>query len=232
MPLDDSDTEEYSNMSPEILEHHTSADITEREELVAQGQSFETSRRTSESHTETDTDDDYCLSDEDDLSCIVSNSIDNHHRVNYASSITEHVAYLSNSLSHALDSINLDKSLVVQAQLSGQLNNEKQKLIDKRQEVIDKLTTLKRLYSHNFALSYDPKLKTNINRVGKLKRDIRRIESRVEALKMGSTNNTNSGIKAIFTSKNHNKIGLAQRYPIEYNQAKDKVLERQIDEIE
>lgn len=184
----------------------------------------------SASYSESDSDDDeYFLSDEEDLNNVNSNTHESETRMNYSTSMTDHIAYLSNSLTYALDSLQLDKSLVLQAQLSGQLNNEKQKIIDKRKELAEKIANLKNLYAYNFVSANDLSLKSNVSRVEKLKQDITEIEYRIEKLKSGPSKNNGSTFRAMFKSKNQN-IGIANKYPIEYNQAKDKVLERQIEE--
>lgn len=173
-------------------------------------------------------DDDYCISDEEELDNINSNPNYSENHKNYSTGMTDHIAYLSNSLSYALDSLHLDKSLVLQAQLSGQLNNEKQKIIDKRKELVDKIENVKNLYAYNFG-STNEGLKSSVSRVETLRQDITQTECRIDRLKSGTPKENGTTFQTIFKSKNQN-IGIANKYPIEYNQAKDKVLERQIEE--
>ena len=109
------------------------------------------------------------------------------------------------------------------------MNNEKQKIIDKRKEVVDKIENLKNLYAYNFLSACNHSLKSSVSRVDKLQQDITEIENRIEKLKSGPSKNNSSTFGAMFKSKKQN-MGIANRYPIEYNQAKDKVLERQIEE--
>lgn len=113
--------------------------------------------------------------------------------------------YLSNSLAHGLDSLELDKSLVLQAQLSGSLNNESQKIIEKRKLLQKKLQDLQQLYNDTF-----PQLT-------QMAHDIKILEQRLSILHHGQK-------KLMYT-----KPGVLQKYPVEYNRAKDKVIERQLD---
>jgi len=172
---------------------------------------------------DSDTDDEYILSDDEVLRELASREYQ-HHQGGYSTSLSDYATYFSNTLSHALDSLALDKSLVLQAQMSGKLNNENQKLIDKRQEVVEQLKSLKQLYNDNFELKYDPILKTKIRKVELMNNDLKDIQRRIERLKNGKTK---SGF--LFLSSD-STVGVVKKFPIEYNQARDKVLERQIDE--
>lgn len=203
-------------------------DSTGHEEMVSPDKSNPSNSSASYSESDSD-DDDYFLSDEEELTNMNSNPDEGGIRMNYSTSMADHIAYLSNSLTYALDSLQLDKSLVLQAQLSGQLNNEKQRIIDKRKEVVDKIENLKNLYAYNFVSARNLNLKSNVSRMEELKQDITEIEYRIEKLKSGPSKNNGSTFRAMFKSKNQN-MGIANKYPIEYNQAKDKVLERQIEE--
>ncbi|CAH2353364.1 putative biogenesis of lysosome-related organelles complex 1 subunit KXD1 [[Candida] railenensis] len=163
--------------------------------------------------------DEYFLSDDEDLSAGLT---DGHERlIGYSSTIGDHSSYLSQTFSNAMDSVQLDKSLVTQAQLSGQLNNYNQKLIDKRNEVLTKLQDLQNLYKSHF----DPGEK-RISKLEQLQTDIHMIESKIEKLKYG-THGLDTGIMSLFKNQ---KSGVIQKFPIEYNQARDKVIERQIEE--
>lgn len=203
----------------------TSVDSVGQEETMSSTKSNHPNDIGSCSESDSD-DDDYFLSDEEELNNISSNPNEGEARLNYSTSMADHIAYLSNSLTYALDSLQLDKSIVLQAQLSGQLNNEKRKIIDKRKEVVEKIENLKHLYDYNFGSA---NIKSSLSRVEKLKQDITEIEYRIEKLKSGPSKSNGSTLRAMFKSKNQN-TGIANRYPIEYNQAKDKVLERQIEE--
>ena len=175
------------------------------------------------SDKDSDTDDEYILSDDEVLRELASRE-HQHRQGGYSASLSDYATYFSNTLSHALDSLALDKSLVLQAQMSGKLNNENQKLIDKRQEVVEQLKSLKQLYNDNFELKYDPVLKTKTRKVELMNNDLKDIQHRIERLKNGKTK---SGF--LFLSSD-STVGVVKKFPIEYNQARDKVLERQIDE--
>ncbi|CAK9437999.1 uncharacterized protein LODBEIA_P23660 [Lodderomyces beijingensis] len=170
------------------------------------------------------TEDEYILSDEEDsaddrknLLADLSNS-----ELPHLSNLNEHARYFANSLQQALDSSELDKSLVLQAQISGNLNNENQKLIEQRELLSAKLMNLQQLFESNFGTRANNKA----SRVERLRGEISSIEHRIEKLK-------NGGSKSSFPIsflKAKPKVGVAQRFPIEYNQARDKVLERLVDD--
>lgn len=154
-----------------------------------------------------DSEDDYITSDEDILTTVMS-SDDQRHHFAYGSTFAEHTEYFSKSLSYALDSVKLDKSVVAQAQLSGHLNNKLQKLAEKHTELVDKISTLKKLYAYHLSTG----------RVTELEKDLADITNRINTLKNGLPKTLLFGRKGT--------VGVAEKYPIEYNQAKDKVLER------
>lgn len=160
--------------------------------------------------------DDYIVSDDNEYEDILSEG------VNVTS--TDRVNYLNGTLDYALSSLELDKSLVLQAQLSGMLNNENQKLLDKRQELLDKLQLLQSLFKERFTPRYDPETKTNISMVQKMNHDLKDLEKRLKVLKEG----TKDKLMLPFLG-GKKKDGIQNRFPIEYNQAKDKVLERPMD---
>ncbi|SGZ57583.1 CIC11C00000001187 [Sungouiella intermedia] len=167
---------------------------------------------TSPTRTATDelsglSDDEYITSDDEILTTVVSLDEQRHHFA-YGSTFAEHTDYFSKSLSHALDSVKLDKSLVAQAQLSGYLNNKSQKLAEKHLELIERITSLRSLY-RNHVLS---------NRMGDLEKDLAELNTRIENIKNGMAKTLLFGRKGT--------VGVAEKYPVEYNQAKDKVLER------
>lgn len=217
--------DEAENLSEMDREHEHNGEISNEDDVLSVTE-VESNNIT---HSESDSDDDYYLSDEEELNNLLSSPNDNQNRVNYATSMSDHVAYFTNALSHTLESILLDKSLVLQAQLSGQLNNEKQKLVDKNKEVLEKIESIRNLHAYNFNPHYDHSTKTNISKVEKLRHDITEIESRLEKLKNGVSKGNSSTLGTFFKSKKH-RIGVSNKYPVEYNQSKDKVLERQIDE--
>ncbi|KAM9936044.1 hypothetical protein OXX80_004398 [Metschnikowia pulcherrima] len=96
----------------------------------------------------------------------------------------------------------------MQARLSGQLNDKSQLLSEKQTEILTRLGTLKELYE-----TYISK-----NKLGDLEKDIDQLAVRLRNLKNGQTKSTLFGKKT--------SSGVADKYPVEYNQAKDKVLER------
>lgn len=168
-----------------------------------------------------DESDDYLLSDENDV-----DESGAHDRMGYNATIADHSEYLLGTLNHALDSLELDKSLVIQAQLSGILNNENQKIVDKRIQVIEKLELLKQLFRKNFDPKYNPDSNGKMSVIGQLNQDIKDIGHRIDTLKNGLKQ---SSFSSMFGASS--KVdGVVKRFPVEYNQARDKVVERQIDE--
>lgn len=161
---------------------------------------------------DSDTDDDYDISETDEFEDLENVS----HDARFVANLTEHSKYLTNVLAQALELVDLDKSLVLQAQLSGRLNNENQKIIDKTNLIRQKLVQLQLSYQENF----QPK-SGGISKIAQLKLDIANLESRLNVLKHGSK-------PSLFKLKKKSQVeNIAEKYPIEYNQAKDKVIERQ-----
>lgn len=157
--------------------------------------------------------DDYITSDEEILATVVSLDEQRHHFA-YGSTFAEHTEYFSKSLSYALESVALDKSLVAQAQLSGHLNNKSQKLAEKHQELTDKISSLRSLY-RNHVMN---------NRIGELEKDLGDLVRRMEHLRNGMSKSLLFGRKGT--------MGVAEKYPVEYNQAKEKVFERVSDSFD
>lgn len=171
------------------------------------------------SHSLSDSEDDYIVS-EDELSAVFS--LGGHHgRFPYTSSLIDHAQHLSKTLDGALESLSLDKSLVLQAQLSGHINNENQQLLDTRRLLAEKMGVLKKLYNDHFVTTVD-----GSTRVASLRKDIAAVEERVARLRDG--NKAPRKLGGFFAASG--RQGVAEKYPVEYNQAKDKVLERQMDE--
>lgn len=139
-------------------------------------------------------------------------------------SIMDHSNYLSNALSSAMESIELDKSLALQAQLSGNLNNERQRLVDKQAEVLAKLQHIQNMYNRNFRPTTDTR--GSHSRISTLELEFSRIEGHINRLKYGKDS---SHLASIFKTKTP---GIVDSHPVEYNKARDKILERQIDESE
>lgn len=208
------------------VDHRQEATAREREEEEEQEEE-------QEEQQEEEDDDDYIMSDEEEnLGTLLANSLDYQDHFNYTSSLSELSDYLSKSLSFALESLQLDKSLVIQAQLSGQLNNENQKIIDKQKELKDSLLRIQQLYAENFAPLVKDGNNPKISKVSKLAKDIKDIETRIERLKNTTRKSNKLALPSIFKSNSSENQGVAGRFPVEYNQAKDKVLERQIDSNE
>lgn len=159
-----------------------------------------------------DSSDDF-ISSEDDLAESHTFSGTLQHRVGFGASLAEHADYFTNTLSHALDSAQMDRSLVVQARLSGHINNKNQQLVEKKQELLEKLQLLKQLHEKH----------VGSNRLGQLEKDIKDISSRLDVLITGTSRRLILGKKRT--------LGVAQKYPVEYNQAKDRVLERDYEEV-
>lgn len=183
-----------------------------------------------------DDDDDYIISDDNDdeidLMLTRSQDLPNPH-LPFTGSLLDHATYFTNTLSHALDSVEIDKSLALEAQISGNINNENQKIIDKKNLLIEKLQGLQKMCLESFGDGNNDKQTTSsgskLTKIEQMKHDIVDIENRIERLKHGKRGSSFKLplFKNISTSKS---IGVVGKYPIEYNQAKDKVLERQIDE--
>lgn len=178
---------------------------------------------TNDNDSEVLSDDEYLVSDDDELNAFLASD-----SIHYPNSLSEHAAYLSNTLSHALDSLELDKSLVLQAQISGKLNNQNQMLVEKNAELGARLKRLRQLYNDNFVVRQDLALKVKLSKVDQMKNDLAAIEQRIARLKMGENK---SSYLPFLRSTHHTQIGVAKKYPIEYNQAKTKVLERQIEDL-
>lgn len=159
------------------------------------------------------TSDDEFISSGDDLHIENDASEEQRHRIGYGSSLTEHAEYFTKALSHALDSVQMDRSLVVQAQLSGHINNKNQNLIEKKQELLQKLEVLKELHNKH----------VSSNRLGQLEKDIRDLSVRLNVLK--------NGVQKTLLLRKKSILGVAQKFPVEYNQAKDRVLEREYEDV-
>ncbi|WPK23826.1 hypothetical protein PUMCH_001073 [Australozyma saopauloensis] len=152
-----------------------------------------------------DSDDEFISSDNDSLSKILSGKQFN--SLGCGSTFSEHVLYFEKALDVALDSHQLDKSLVAQAKLSGHLNDTNRILIEKQQELTESLERLRHLFKHHIASKRIDDLDTNL----------RQINTRIRNLKHGPP-------KTLFFGKS--KLGVMDKYPVEYNQARDKVLDR------
>lgn len=158
------------------------------------------------SDTYEDSEDEFITSDEELLSGMISNDELRQH-YGQATSLADHTEYFTKSIANAMDSLLLDKSLVAQAQLSGQINNKNQQLVEMNEKLSSRLETLKQQYERHISL----------NRLSALEKDLDNISSRIEVLKNGAKK------LVLFGS---GKLGVANKYPIEYNRAKDKVLDR------
>lgn len=134
-------------------------------------------------------------------------------RIAYNSSLTEHAEYFTKTLAQALDSAQMDRSLVVQAQLSGHINNKNQNLIEKKEELLQKLGLLKQLHEKHVAS----------DRLGQLEKDIKDLSIRLNLLKNGVQ-------KTLLLGRKHSE-GVAQKFPVEYNQARDRILEREYEDL-
>ncbi|KAF3989386.1 hypothetical protein FT663_02750 [Candidozyma haemuli var. vulneris] len=158
------------------------------------------------SDTNEESEDEFITSDEELLSGMISNDESRQH-YGQATTMADHTDYFEKSITNAMESLQLDKSLVAQAQLSGRINNKNQQLIEVNEQLCSKLESLKQQYEYHIAR----------NRLGVLERDLDNITSRIETLKNGSKKSVLFG---------NGKLGVAKKYPIEYNRAKDKVLDR------
>lgn len=152
-----------------------------------------------------DSEDDFISSDGDSISQVLSGQPLN--SIGYGSTFSEHVLYFEKALDTALDLHQLDKSLVAQAKISGQLNDTNRHLIERLQELQESLQRLRDLFNYHITSK----------RIENLDADLKEINTRVRNLKQGSP-------KSLFFGKT--KLGIMDKYPVEYNQARDKVLER------
>lgn len=152
-----------------------------------------------------DSEDDFISSDGDSINRVFSGQQFN--SIGCGSTFSEHVQYFEKALDTALDLSQLDKSLVAQAKLSGQLNDTNRLLIEKLQELQQSLQRLRDLFNYHIVSK----------RIDNLDADLKSINMRVLNLKQGSP-------KSLLFGKS--KLGVMDRYPVEYNQARDKVLER------
>ncbi|KAI5960446.1 KXD1 [Candida pseudojiufengensis] len=166
----------------------------------------------------TDTEDEYFKSDEDkeDEGLINEDSVTSH--LPGISNLGDYAKYFTNSILQSLDSTDLDNPLVIEAQISGSLNNENQKSMEKKSQLQEKLRVLHGLFEKNFTAIGDAKG----SRMDQLNHDIQSLERRINRLKHGEARSL--GIPFI---KSKNKAGVIDKFPIEYYQAKDKVLDRE-----
>ena len=168
-----------------------------------------------ENSNEVSSDDDYVLSDQDNSTIDgTNNNLDS--QFHDPSSLSNHAKYFSNTILLSLDSSDVDRALVLEAQISGNLNNETQKLLDKTNLLHAKLVTIQSLCDTYFAAKDNSKL----SRVERLRNEIRGIEKRLQRLKHGDRK---SFPASLIKSQ---KSGVIEEYPVEYFQARDKVLER------
>lgn len=166
-------------------------------------------------NNELSSDDEYLLSDQENPPMGGSNNhLDS--QFHDLSSLNNHAKYFSNSILQSLDSSDVDKALVLEAQISGNLNNENQKLVEKTSILQAKLGSLQSLFDAYFGTKDNSK----ISRVERLRNEINAIEKRLERLKYGrQVSFPTSLIKG-------QKCGVIEEYPVEYFEARDKVLER------
>ncbi|KAI5958350.1 KXD1 [Candida theae] len=165
------------------------------------------------SNDESTSGDEYLSSDEENSTIDESN---NQLDLNDLSNLGNHAKYLSNSILRSLDSGDIDKSLALEAQISGNLNNENQRLVEKTRLLSNKLNTIQELCDAYFGI----KESTKSSKVERLHNEISTIEKKLERLKHGRQSAfPTSLIKG-------QSIGIIEKYPVEYYQARDKVLER------
>ncbi|GBL49002.1 hypothetical protein CJI97_005134 [Candidozyma auris] len=166
------------------------------------------SRRPSLQGSETfeESEDEYITSDEELLSGMISND-EQRHSFGRATSLSDHTEYFTKTIANAMESLSLDKSLVAQAQLSGYINNKNQQLVEMNEKLCSRLENLRQQYEFHISR----------HRLGYLEKDLENISSRIETLKHGAKGSVLFG---------NSKLGVAQKFPVEYNKAKDKVFDR------
>lgn len=172
---------------------------------------------------EFDTDDEYDLSDDSDILQAIGGDMSEFH-LKYSSVLGDNTSYLVETMNDLLDSVKLDNPLAIQTNTSGRLNHKNQKILEKSKILEEKRLNLKSLYDKYFEIKYDKSLNKNISRIEALKLNISDIESRIEKLTFGHHNNS----KNLFRFKQKQRSGVSNDFPIEFNQAKDKVLERNV----
>lgn len=143
-----------------------------------------------------------------DEACLHQQSSGEHHASLSTGRLAQHTSYFERLLNESLDSTALDNSLRLQAQLSGQLNDVAQRLVDKEVELCQALSRLKEHYKFHFTE----------NRIANLESDLDAVTSTIARITKGSAKSLLFGRKVT--------LGVADRHPIEYNRAKEKVLER------
>lgn len=149
--------------------------------------------------------DEFISSDDESLNRGVSGKHFN--SLGCGTTFSEHVLYFEKALDVALGLQRLDKSFVAQAQLSGHLNDTNRLLLEKQEELQKSLQRLRVLYDMNITSK----------RIDVLGADLKQINTRIKNLKHGQP-------KSRFFAKRH--LGVVDKFPVEYNQARDKVLER------
>ncbi|KAG7191279.1 uncharacterized protein KQ657_003617 [Scheffersomyces spartinae] len=91
--------------------------------------------------------------------------------------------YLAETLTATLESVELDKSLALEAQISGQLNSKNQELVSKKLQLIERLETLQQQYKKYFKPTNDNSLSV----VNQIRNDLKLLEQRVHELKHGKS---------------------------------------------
>ncbi|KAI5970388.1 KXD1 [Candida margitis] len=167
-------------------------------------------------NNESSSDDEYLSSDQDNSSTHISKNNHLDAQFHNPSSLSNHAKYFTNSIVSSLDSSDVDKSLVLEAQISGNLNNENQKLVEKTNLLRAKVSTVQALCDSYFGTKDGSK----VSRAEKLRSEISIIEKRLSKLKYGGRSSFPTSL--IKTQKS----GVIEEYPVEYFQARDKVLER------
>lgn len=208
----DLNTLDLHTLDSHVLATHDpspSLDSNNAQSLDSPNISHESTYRVHTNESNGDSDDEYIMSDDEDLTALYGE--------HFPVLLNEHATFLLNSLAHAMDSLELDKSLVLQAQLSGQLNNENQKIVEKRQQLVSQLHLLKEQYEENFVR--DPR--TGRSKVEVMQNDLKSLEKRLYRLKHGTRKPSLFGGSSV--------RGMASEFPVEYNQARDKILERQLE---
>lgn len=141
----------------------------------------------------------------------------------FTSNVADHARALAATLSDALDLVDLDKLLAIQAKLSGRLNNQNQELVDRRVQLNLRIEALRNQCTHHFK----PRPGHSSSRVEALAKDISDLESRVKMLAHGKQSQL---VLSMFGGSSKSEVtNIAGRYPIEFNQARDKVRERQLE---
>lgn len=171
-----------------------------------------------------ESDDEYDLSDVDDRDVLGDCETRRRPSLKGLNPLSENASRMSSDLCQALDSSELNKSLALQANTSGYLTNEACKLSEKLAELQECQKKLKGLYNDMFTRQVHFDSKQKLSKVEKIQNDFSALEKRLNRLLHGQKSLGLSRVLGI----GHEQIGVAALFPVEFNRARDKVMERSL----